>query len=58
MDPSYLARGRFQAAEFQPCLVYRKLTKKAATNYDSSSDVTKALAIDRVIITVTSLLKA
>jgi len=41
MDPNYLARGRFQAAESQPRRDYRKLTKKAATNYDSRSEVTR-----------------
>jgi len=50
------ARGRFQAAESRPRLVYRKLTKKAATNYEASSEVTKAVTIDRVIVTVTYLL--
>jgi len=34
-------RGRFQAAESQPRRDYRKLTTKAATNYDSRSEVTR-----------------
>ena len=49
MDPNYLARGRYQAAESQPRRDYRKLTK-AATNYDSRSEVTRQWLLTELML--------
>jgi len=51
-NPSCWTRGRFQAAESQPRLDYRKLPKKAATNYDSRSEVTRQWLLTELLLLI------